>query len=179
MASDALVVPPSLRRRGEGGRSRSATGGWSTTPGRWRPTKWARGIACQVERLAGPARAIRAMQAVEFGVTDPGRRHRLQRLARRRRFDDSYSIEVWIKPSHYHVGAVVSLIGEPDTPDGRDSARHAAGAGRLGPHADGGASSRAAFASCTAARPATTATRARRATRRPRTRCVSGSTWWR
>jgi hypothetical protein len=24
---------------------------------------------------------------------------------------------VWIKPSHYHLGAVVSLIGDPSTPD--------------------------------------------------------------
>jgi hypothetical protein len=28
-------------------------------------------------------------------------------------FRDGYSIEMWIKPSHYHWGTVVSLIGEP------------------------------------------------------------------
>jgi hypothetical protein len=31
---------------------------------------------------------------------------------------DSYSIEFWIKPSHYHVGSVVSLVGDADMPNG-------------------------------------------------------------
>jgi hypothetical protein len=31
---------------------------------------------------------------------------------------DNYSIEFWIKPSHYHVGSVISLVGDPDTPTG-------------------------------------------------------------
>jgi hypothetical protein len=31
-------------------------------------------------------------------------------------FSDDYSIEMWIKPSHYHWGTVASLVGDPPQP---------------------------------------------------------------
>ena len=61
--------------------------------------------------------AYQGNQAVEFGVTDEGGEILCNDLIDDR-FEDSYSIEFWIKPSHYHVGAVVSLVGDPETPSG-------------------------------------------------------------
>ena len=56
-------------------------------------------------------------QALEFGVTDQGGDLLCSEV-----FDDvirdSYSLELWIKPSHYHVGAVVSLVGDADEQTG-------------------------------------------------------------
>jgi hypothetical protein len=53
-------------------------------------------------------------QAIEFGVSDPNAEI-VSTGSLDQSIRDSYSIEFWIKPSHYHVGAVISLIG--DTPN--------------------------------------------------------------
>jgi hypothetical protein len=54
---------------------------------------------------------------VEFGTTDEG-----GEIASIDAIDDaihdSYSVEFWVKPSHYHLGAVVSLVGDPLSPGG-------------------------------------------------------------
>jgi hypothetical protein len=61
--------------------------------------------------------AYHGNQVVEFGVTDQG-----GEIISNDLFDeaikDNYSIEFWIKPSHYHVGSVISLVGDAETPSG-------------------------------------------------------------
>ena len=56
-------------------------------------------------------------QALEFGVTDQdGEIVSDQRD--RSIIHDSYSIEFWVKPSHYHLGAMISLVGDKPMPSG-------------------------------------------------------------
>jgi hypothetical protein len=73
-------------------------------------------LPCHVEGALGRTN-YQNNQTIEFGVTDQG-----GEIVSTDVIDDSihdsYSIEFWMKPSHYHLGAVVSLVGEPPTPGG-------------------------------------------------------------
>lgn len=115
MASDALVVPPAYVAAVKAARPigywRMEQGAWPTVSNEMGPR-----LACQVQGSLG--RSVRpGSQAVEFGVTDQGGEI-VCADSLGDALGDSYTIEVWIKPSHYHVGAVVSLIGQGDAPGG-------------------------------------------------------------
>ncbi|WP_428304383.1 LamG domain-containing protein [Lacipirellula sp.] len=56
-------------------------------------------------------------EAIEFGVTDRGGDVVCSEVLDAS-IGDSYSLEMWVKPSHYHVGAMVSLVGTPMAPSG-------------------------------------------------------------
>jgi hypothetical protein len=57
-------------------------------------------------------------EAVEFGVTDEGGEIVSNTPIPTGLISDSYAIEFWVKPSHYHVGAVVSLVGDAPNSSG-------------------------------------------------------------
>ena len=90
---------------------------------------------------------------------------------------DSYSVEFWVKPSHYHLGSVVSLVGDTPMESGIIAARHADRTGRQRQRSPRRFITRAAFDFCIATRPAKRL--ARLAIRRTHTRCESGNTSWR
>jgi hypothetical protein len=113
MASDALVVPPTYIAAIKAARP---LGYWRMEHAAWPMIANEMGprFPCRVEGLLGRT-GRPGNEAVEFGVTDQG-----GDIVSEESLDDaigdSYTIEVWIKPSHYHVGAVASLVGQPDTP---------------------------------------------------------------
>lgn len=113
MSSDALVIPPSYV---SAVKSAKPIAYWRFERDAWPalPNEMGRRFECRVEGSIG-ATAHHGNQAVEFGVTDQGGEIICNDL-----IDDvdSYSIESWIKPSHYHVGAVISLVGDSETPSG-------------------------------------------------------------
>jgi hypothetical protein len=115
MSSDALVVPPdyvaAVKKAAPIGYWRFERDVWPQVPNQMGDR-----FPCQVKGGLGVA-AYQGNQAVEFGVTDQGGEILCDDLLVDE-ITDGYSIEFWIKPSHYHVGAVVSLVGDPETPNG-------------------------------------------------------------
>jgi hypothetical protein len=115
MASDALVVPASYV---SAVKAAKPIGYWRMERDAWP------GIPNEIESRFG-CRVVGSLartghpgnQAVEFGVTDQGGEI-ISNEVLDDALRDSYSVEVWIKPSHYHMGALVSLIGQPETPAG-------------------------------------------------------------
>jgi hypothetical protein len=113
MSSDALLIPGAYV---EAVKSAKPIGYWRFERGAWPrlPNEMGSRFECHVNGSLGTT-AHQGNQAVEFGVTNED-----GDIFCNDSFDaligDSYSIELWIKPSHYHVGAVVSLVGEPTTP---------------------------------------------------------------
>lgn len=131
MASDPLIIPPSYV---EAIKKASPIGYWRFERETWPeiPNEMGAGLTCHLEGRLGII-GNQLNQSLEFGVTDPDGRilssDVLDRVIR-----DQYSIEFWIKPSHYHVGAVVSLVGQPEV--ARDVDAHGmlvelGGAGRI------------------------------------------------
>jgi hypothetical protein len=115
MASDALVVPPTYV---EAVKAARPLGYWRMEHSAWPIVRNEMGpkYGCRVEGQLGRT-GRPGNEAVEFGVTDQGGEI-VTDDSLAGAIGDDYTIEVWIKPSHYHVGAVVSLIGQPDTPAG-------------------------------------------------------------
>ncbi len=115
MASDALVVPndyvAAVKRDKPIGYWRLEQDAWPLAP-----NEMGAQFECHVNGSIGRT-GRPGNQALEFGVTDQGGDLLCSEV-----FDDvihdSYSLEVWIKPSHYHVGAVVSLVGDPEPETG-------------------------------------------------------------
>jgi hypothetical protein len=111
MASDTLIVPDEYIA--EVKRSKPI-GYWRLEQDVWplAPNEMGSRFECHVNGSIGRT-GHPGNQALEFGVTDQGGDVLCNEV-----FDDairdSYSLELWIKPSHYHVGAVVSLVGDPD-----------------------------------------------------------------
>jgi Concanavalin A-like lectin/glucanases superfamily len=112
MSSDSLTISPEYVRAVKGAKPIAY---WRFERDKWPnvPNVMGDKLPCQLNGTLGRPN-YQNNQAIEFGVTDPNAEivsaGTLDRSVR-----DSYSIEFWIKPSHYHVGAVVSLIG--DTPN--------------------------------------------------------------
>jgi hypothetical protein len=115
MTSDPLVVPPSYV---SAVKHSAPLAYWRFERDAWPlvPNQMGNRFECRVEGALGIA-AYHNNQAVEFGVTDQGGEIICNDLIGNE-VARSYSIEFWIKPSHYHVGAVVSLVGDPETPSG-------------------------------------------------------------
>jgi hypothetical protein len=115
MHSDALIVPASyvaaIKKAAPLAYWRFERDTWPRVP-----NQMSERFEGHVEGALGVA-AYHGNQAVEFGVTDESGEILSNDLIERE-IEDNYSIELWIKPSHYHVGAVVSLVGDPETPTG-------------------------------------------------------------
>ncbi len=115
MASDTLLVPDEYVA--EVKRSKPI-GYWRLEQDVWplAPNEMGSRFECHVNGSIGRT-GHPGNQALEFGVTDQGGDVLCNEV-----FDDvirdSYSLELWIKPSHYHVGAVVSLVGDPEQQTG-------------------------------------------------------------
>ena len=115
MASDALVVPDEY----VGAVKRSKPiGYWRLGREEWPriPNEMGSRYACQVNGKIGVS-GLPGNQALEFGLTNRG-----GDVLCTETFGDalkeSYSLELWMKPSHYHVGALVSLVGKRDEQTG-------------------------------------------------------------
>jgi hypothetical protein len=115
MASDTLIVPETyvdaVKQSRPVGYWRLEQDAWPLVPNAMGP-KFECHVNGSIGRTGHPGN-----QALEFGVTDQGGDVLCSEV-----FDeaihDSYSLELWIKPSHYHVGAFVSLVGNPDEKTG-------------------------------------------------------------
>jgi hypothetical protein len=115
MASDSLIVPPAYIRSVKAAKP---IGYWRMERDTWPeiPNEMGPRFACRV--VGSLARSGQpGNQAVEFGVTDHGG-DIISDEVLDDVIHDSYSVEMWIKPSHYHMGALVSLIGQPETSAG-------------------------------------------------------------
>jgi Concanavalin A-like lectin/glucanases superfamily len=111
MSSDGLAIPPEYVRAVK---QTAPIGYWRLERDKWPQVPNAIGdrLACQVNGALGRPN-YQGNQAVEFGVTDQDGEI-VSTGTMDQVIGDSYSIEFWMKPSHYHVGAVISLVG--DTP---------------------------------------------------------------
>ncbi len=115
MTSDALVIPSAYVAAVK---NAAPVAYWRFERDAWPsiPNEMGSRFGCHVKGALGVVN-YRGNQVVEFGVTDKG-----GVILCNDQFEDeiknSYSIELWIKPSHYHVGAVLSLISDPETPTG-------------------------------------------------------------
>jgi hypothetical protein len=115
MSADALVLPPGYAAAVK---EAAPIAYWRFERDKWPmvPNEMGERFNCHVEGALGVT-AYHGNHAVEFGVTDEGGDILCDDMLQDD-FQDSYSIESWIKPSHYHVGAVISLVGDPSVPDG-------------------------------------------------------------
>jgi hypothetical protein len=114
MNSDALMIPPSYV---EAVKKATPLTYWRFERDTWPTVVNQMGPRFQ-GRVVGAlgVAAYHGNQAVEFGVTDQGGEIICNELFQDE-INESYSIEFWIKPSHYHVGSVVSFVGDPETPN--------------------------------------------------------------
>jgi hypothetical protein len=115
MHSDSLIIPPAyvaaVKEAGPLAYWRFERDAWPLVP-----NQMGERFAGHVEGALGVT-GYHGNQAVEFGVTDESGEIVSNDLIERE-VTGTYSIELWLKPSHYHVGAVVSLVGDPETPTG-------------------------------------------------------------
>ena len=115
MESDGLAIPPAYVKAVK---KAAPIGYWRFERDKWPnvPNEMGGRLACQVTGALGRANfqatrrsslasPIKAAKLLSTDVIDES-------------IHDSYSIEFWIKPSHYHVGAVVSLVGDTPMPSG-------------------------------------------------------------
>jgi hypothetical protein len=115
MSSDGLAIPKAYVNAVK---SAKPVGYWRFERDQWPniPNVMGGGFDCKVVGEIGRA-SSRGNQAIEFGVTDQG-----GEIVSTRAIDsvihDSYSIEFWVKPSHYHLGAMIGLVGDNPMPSG-------------------------------------------------------------
>lgn len=115
MTSDGLAIPPEYVRAIK---KAGPIGYWRFERDKWPQIPNAMGgpFACQVNGALGRVN-FKGNQAVEFGVTDQDGEI-LSTAPIDPSIRNSYSVEFWMKPSHYHVGAVISLVGDTPTASG-------------------------------------------------------------
>lgn len=115
MASDSLVVTPSYV---EAVKKAKPIAYWRLEGNDWPAIRneMSDRFQLQVDGVIGRTGRPQS-EAIEFGVTDRGGDIVCSDVLDAS-IGDSYSLEMWIKPSHYHVGAMVSLVGTPMTPSG-------------------------------------------------------------
>ena len=111
MATDVLVVPSKYV---QAVKRAKPLGYWRLERDAWPLVPNAMGglYECQVNGSIGTS-GHTGNQIVEFGLTDQGG-DILCNDSFADAIVDNYSLELWIKPSHYHVGALVSLVGDRD-----------------------------------------------------------------
>ncbi len=115
MSSDPLIITPAYVDAIKWAKPLAY---WRFERGQWPHVKNVMGAQFHghVDGALGVA-SYHGNQVVEFGVTDQAG-DIISKDTFGDALKDEYSVELWIKPSHYHVGAVVSLVGEPDAPTG-------------------------------------------------------------
>ena len=115
MASDGLAITPAYVKAVKQSAPLSY---WRFERDKWPTVANSMGgpLVCQVTGATGRAN-FHGNQSVEFGLTDQFSQV-LSTGPINSSICDSYSIEFWIKPSHYHVGAVISLVGDKPTASG-------------------------------------------------------------
>ena len=115
MTSDALVVPEEYA---SAVKALNPVGYWRLERDAWPliPNEVGPRFECHVNGSLGRTDQL-GNQSLEFGVTDQGGDVLCNEVLDDV-IGDSYSLEAWIKPSHYHVGAVVSLVGDRDPSTG-------------------------------------------------------------
>ena len=115
MTSDSLVVTPAYVKAITAAKP---IGYWRLEGAAWPriPNEMGKRFECHVNGSIGRT-GRPGSEAIEFGVTDQGGDVVCSDV-----FDDvigeSYSLEMWVKPSHYHVGAMISLVGDTLAPSG-------------------------------------------------------------
>lgn len=111
MSSDALSIPQSYV---SAVKDSQPIGYWRFERGEWPNVSNTMGpqLSCQITATLGRT-VYQNNEAIEFGVTKEGGEILSSDLIDDS-IRDSYSVEFWVKPSHYHLGSVVSLVG--DTP---------------------------------------------------------------
>jgi hypothetical protein len=111
MNTDSLVIPSAyvnaVKRSKPIGYWRFERDSWPNVPNVMGPE-----FSCHVNGELGRT-TFQGNQAVEFGVSDQGGEIVSDDLISDSIRND-YSVEFWVKPSHYQLGSVVSLVG--DTP---------------------------------------------------------------
>jgi hypothetical protein len=115
MTSDGLAISPAYIRAVK---KAGPIGYWRFERDKWPliPNAMGDRLACQINGQLGRAN-FKGNQAVEFGVTDQDGEI-VSTDAIDQSIHDSYSIEFWVKPSHYQLGAVISLVGDKPMPNG-------------------------------------------------------------
>ncbi len=115
MSSDGLAIPPGYV---QAVKNAKPIGYWRFDREKWPqvPNVMGSGLDCQVTGAVGRT-IFHGNQSVDFGVTDEDGAI-VSNQAIDKSISNSYSIEFWVKPSHYHVGAVISLVGDKPMPNG-------------------------------------------------------------
>lgn len=115
MNSDALTIPQSYVAAVK---DSQPIGYWRFDRGEWPNISNAMGpwLTCQVTSPLGRT-VYQNNEAIEFGVTQEGGEILSNDLIDDS-IRDSYSVEFWVKPSHYHSGSVVSLVGDKPAKSG-------------------------------------------------------------
>jgi hypothetical protein len=115
MTSDGLAIPTAYVKAVK---QAGPIGYWRFERDKWPliPNAVGDRLACQINGELGRAN-FKGNQAVEFGVTNPDGEI-VSTGAIDQSIHDNYSIEFWMKPSHYHLGAVISLVGDKPMPNG-------------------------------------------------------------
>lgn len=108
MDSQVLTIPKAYVRDVQ---ELNPVGYWRFERDAWPlvPNEMGPRFACRVQGELAQV-AYNDNHAVEFGLSDVGGAISSAE-AFDGVFDKSYSVECWVKPSHYHFGAMVSLIG--------------------------------------------------------------------
>jgi hypothetical protein len=115
MNSDGLAIP---RAYTDAVKQAQPIGYWKFERDAWPQVPNVMGNGLSVHIGGAPGRTTyQGNQSVEFGVSDKGgdivSDEQIGDAIR-----DNYSVEFWMKPSHYHLGSVVSLVGDTPIPDG-------------------------------------------------------------
>jgi len=115
MSSDGLAIPQSYVNAVK---ESQPIGYWRFDRGEWPNVSNAMGpqFACQVTAALGRT-VYQNNEAIEFGVTKEGGEI-LSTDSIDESIRDSYTVEFWVKPSHYHLGSVVSLVGDKPAKSG-------------------------------------------------------------
>ncbi len=116
MNSDGLAIPPAYVKAVK---KSQPIGYWRFEHDDWPnvPNEVPGGLACHVNGTLGRT-AFQGNQAIEFGVSGEGGEIVSDELVSDS-IRDGYSVEFWIKPSHFHLGSVVSLVGDTPMPSGK------------------------------------------------------------
>ncbi len=115
MSSDGLAITPAYVTAVK---KAAPIGYWRFERDKWPvvPNAMGGSLACQVTGALGRSN-FHGNQSIEFGLTDQFTEV-VSTGAIDQTIHDSYSVEFWTKPSHYHVGAVISLVGDTPTESG-------------------------------------------------------------
>jgi hypothetical protein len=115
MASDGLAITPAYVKAVK---NAAPVGYWRFEPDKWPIVPNAMGgpLVCRVNGPLGRAN-FHGNQSIEFGLSDQFSEV-LSTGSLDQLIHDGYSVEFWMKPSHYHVGAVVSLVGDEPNESG-------------------------------------------------------------